>query len=86
MAQKSGRVASFTADALAPSLNPPAIYGQIEFEGGGRYLMDLTDCGLFEVKTGMAVSMSFRRKYWDEKRGVCGYFWKAVPQREVANG
>ncbi len=86
LAQKSGRVASFTADALAPSLNPPAIYGQIEFEGGGRYLMDLTDCGLFEVKTGMAVSMSFRRKYWDEKRGVCGYFWKAVPQREVANG
>lgn len=86
LAEKSGRLASFTADTLAPALNPPAIYGQIEFEGGGRYLMDLTDCGLFEVKTGMAVAMSFRRKYWDQKRGVSGYFWKAVPQREVSNG
>jgi 3-hydroxy-3-methylglutaryl CoA synthase len=85
-ADKSGRVASFTADMLASSVNPPAIYGHIEFEGRGRYLMDLTDCELSEVKAGLPVVMSFRRKYVDEKRGIRGYFWKAVPKREVSHG
>jgi uncharacterized OB-fold protein len=80
---KDGRVFSFTGDMLAPSLNPPAIYGQIEFEGGGKYLFDLTDCLLEEVKTGMTVSMSFRRKLKDHKRGITGYFWKAIPKKEV---
>jgi hydroxymethylglutaryl-CoA synthase len=85
-ADKTGRVASFTADMLASSVNPPAIYGQIEFDGGGKYLMDLTDCDLDEVKAGMNVVMSFRKKYSDDKRGIRGYFWKAVPKREVDNG
>ena len=85
-ADKTGRVASFTADMLAASVNPPAIYGQIEFDGGGRYLMDFTDCDLSEVKSGLPVVMSFRRKYVDEKRGVSGYFWKAVPKKEASHG
>ena len=80
---KVGHIASFTGDMLAASLNPPAIYGQIEFEGGGKMMFDLTDCDLDELATGMAVSMSFRRKYYDEKRDISGYFWKAVPMKEV---
>jgi 3-hydroxy-3-methylglutaryl CoA synthase len=80
---KIGRIASFTGDMLAASLNPPAIYGQIEFEGGGKMMFDLTDCNLDELKTGMPVTMSFRRKYYDEKRDISGYFWKAVPVKEV---
>jgi hydroxymethylglutaryl-CoA synthase len=80
---KTGRIVSFTGDMLSPSLNPPAVYGQVEFEGGGKYLFDLTDCDLKDVKTGMSVVMSFRRKYRDEKRGISGYFWKAVPKKEV---
>ena len=80
---KVGHIASFTGDMLAASLNPPAIYGQIEFEGGGKMMFDLTDCDLDELATGMAISMSFRRKYYDEKRDISGYFWKAVPMKEV---
>ena len=80
---KIGRIASYTGDMLAASYNPPAIYGQIEFEEGGKYMFDLTDCDLEELKTGMAVSMSFRKKYYDQKRDISGYFWKAVPAREV---
>jgi len=81
---KIGRIASFTGDMLSPSLNPPAVYGQVEFEGGGKYLFDLTDCDLEDVKTGMRIRMSFRRKYRDEKRDISGYFWKAVPCKEVS--
>lgn len=80
---KTGRIASYTGDMLAPSLNPPAIYGQIEFEEGGKFMFDLADCNLNDLATGMPVSMSFRRKYFDQKRDISGYFWKAVPMKEV---
>jgi len=80
---KTGHIASYTGDMLAASLNPPAVYGAIEFEGGGKFYFDFTDCDLDGLATGMAVSMSFRRKYHDEKRDISGYFWKAVPIKEV---
>jgi uncharacterized OB-fold protein len=79
---KVGQIASYTGDMLAASLNPPAIYGQIEFEGGGKFLFDLTDCDLDALSTGMSVTMSFRRKYYDKLREISGYFWKAVPVKE----
>lgn len=81
---KTGRIASFTGDNLAASLNPPAIYGQVTFEPGGKYMFDFTDCDLEALSTGMAVEMSFRKKYADAKRELTGYFWKAVPKREEA--
>ena len=80
---KRGRLVSFTGDLLAASLNPPAVYGQVMFEGGGKYMCDFTDCDMEELSTGMPVSMTFRRKYYDKKRGVSGYFWKAKPLKEV---
>ena len=79
---KLGHIASFTGDNLAASLDPPAIYGQVEFEGGGKYMFDFTDCMLDELSPGMPVTVSFRRKYYDEKRDISGYFWKAVPVKE----
>ncbi len=79
---KVGYIESFTGDMLAATLNPPAIYGQIKFDGGGKMMFDFTDCDLDVLKTGMSVSMSFRRKYYDEKRDLSGYFWKAVPFKE----
>ncbi|MCJ7772901.1 MAG: zinc ribbon domain-containing protein [Desulfobacterales bacterium] len=80
---KIGKIASFTGDMLAASVNPPAIYGAVEFEGGGKFYFDFTDCDLGSLKTDMPVYMSFRRKYFDERRDISGYFWKAVPQKEV---
>lgn len=81
-ADKIGQVTSFTGDMLAASVNPPAIYGQVEFEGGGKMMFDFTDCNLYELETGTEVSLSFRRKYYDEKRDISGYFWKAVPVKK----
>ncbi len=81
-ADKKGHIFSYTGDLLAASLNPPAIYGLVDFEGGGRYMFDFTDCELDSLKVGMPVQMSFRRKQTDEARGHYGYFWKAVPVKE----
>ncbi|MBW1924157.1 MAG: SDR family NAD(P)-dependent oxidoreductase [Deltaproteobacteria bacterium] len=74
-----GRVKTFTGDMLAVSVDPPHIYGMIQFEGGGRFLADFTDCELDDVWVGQPVRMSFRRRYVDEQRGFSGYFWKAIP-------
>ncbi|RJQ83287.1 MAG: hydroxymethylglutaryl-CoA synthase family protein [Desulfobacteraceae bacterium] len=81
---KQGQIASFTGDNLAASFNPPAIYGQVAFAPGGKYMFDFTDCELDCLSTGMKVEMSFRKKYFDQKRDITGYFWKAVPKTEEA--
>ena len=77
---KQGVIKSYTGDMLAVSVDPPAIYGLVQFEGGGRALYDFTDCELGDVKVGQPVKMSFRIKYYDNARDFHGYYWKAVPQ------
>lgn len=79
---KKGRILSYTGDMLAASSDPPEMYGNVEFDGGGRCMMNFTDCTLHDLRVGMPVSLSFRLKYYDPKRDIHGYFWKAVPRRE----
>jgi 3-hydroxy-3-methylglutaryl CoA synthase len=73
------KVVAVTGDMLAVSVEPPAVYGMIDFEGGGRMPADFTDCELHKVKVGQPVTVSFRKRYFDKKRGFTGYFWKAIP-------
>jgi 3-hydroxy-3-methylglutaryl CoA synthase/NAD(P)-dependent dehydrogenase (short-subunit alcohol dehydrogenase family)/putative sterol carrier protein len=73
------KVKTFTGDLLAVSVDPPQIYGMVQFEGGGRFMADFTDCELDDVYVGQPVTLSFRLRYVDEQRGFSGYFWKAVP-------
>jgi uncharacterized OB-fold protein len=80
--EKEGKIITFTGDWLAVSVDPPAIYGMVQFEGGWRTLLDFTDCDLGSVKVGQPVRMSFRKRWYDKERGFHGYFWKAVPQQE----
>jgi uncharacterized OB-fold protein len=79
---KRAYLRGFTGDNLAFSLAPPAIYGRVEFEGGGVYYFDITDTDLESVKVDMPVEMSLRKKYTDPRYGWYDYFWKAVPVRE----
>ncbi len=78
-ADKSGRLFSYTSDSLAFSVSPPEMYGVIDFEGGGRYLLDITDAEAESLRIDMPLEMTFRRRYWDEGHGIHGYFWKAKP-------
>lgn len=79
---KTGRVFSFTSDLLAFTPSPPAVCAVVDFEGGGRYWFDVTDCEVESMAIGMPVEMSLRRRYVDERGGIIGYFWKAIPIRE----
>ena len=79
---RTGTVFSFTSDLLAFTPSPPAVCAVVDFEGGGRYWFDVTDCEVESMAIGMPVEMSLRKRYVDERGGVVGYFWKAVPVRE----
>ena len=78
---RRGKLFTYTSDLLAFSPSPPAIYGFVDFDGGGRWMFDLNDCDLESVHVGMTLEMSFRRKYRDVARGIHGYYWKAIPVR-----
>ncbi|SHF42867.1 3-hydroxy-3-methylglutaryl CoA synthase [Desulfacinum infernum DSM 9756] len=76
---KSARIFSYTGDNLAFSLDPPQIYGIVDFDEGGRMMLDFTDCSLESIRVDQPVELHLRRKYHDAQRGVHTYFWKAVP-------
>lgn len=73
------KINSYTGDLLAVSIDPPHKYGMVQFEGGGRFMADFTDCDLEELQVGLPVQMVFRRRFADKERGFTVYFWKAMP-------
>jgi 3-hydroxy-3-methylglutaryl CoA synthase len=81
LADRPARILSWSAEYLSWHPAPPHHYGQIDFEGGGRILMDFTDLDVGEVDAGTAMEMVFRIKDVDERRGFTRYFWKATPVR-----
>jgi 3-hydroxy-3-methylglutaryl CoA synthase/uncharacterized OB-fold protein len=68
---------TYTIDHLAFSMSPPNVAAVIDFDGGGRYASELTDCDPDEVAVGSRVEMTFRRLY--TSGDVHNYFWKARP-------
>jgi 3-hydroxy-3-methylglutaryl CoA synthase/NAD(P)-dependent dehydrogenase (short-subunit alcohol dehydrogenase family)/putative sterol carrier protein len=78
-ADRIAKVKTYTSDLLSVSVDPPAMYGMVQFEGGGRFMADFADCVFEDVYVGQPCTLSFRRRYTDKGRGFSGYFWKAVP-------
>uniref|UniRef100_B0T3Q3 ChsH2 C-terminal OB-fold domain-containing protein n=1 Tax=Caulobacter sp. (strain K31) TaxID=366602 RepID=B0T3Q3_CAUSK len=84
LADLRARVVTFTADHLAFSPDPPGCYGMIDFDGGGRMMVDMVDLDEDGLKVGDPVRMMFRLKR-DDVRGFKHYFWKAAPDYRPAN-
>ncbi len=78
-ASLTGKVMSYTADRLTYSPDPPTYFGMVEFDGGGRMMMDFTDVDPAKMDVGLPVKMMFRVKDYDSNRGFRRYFWKAAP-------
>lgn len=82
MSAVQGRVKTWTADRLTFDWNPPAYFGMVEFEGGGRLMMDFTEVEPGAIETGVPVSVHFRIRQFDNQRGFRKYFWKATPVQQ----
>lgn len=42
-------------------------------------MFEFADCTLDDLQVGKPVEFTFRIKYYDPKRDITFYFWKAVP-------
>lgn len=71
----AGSVATFTVDRLAYSPAPPVVGAVVDFDGGGRYTLELADGGADRIAVGSRVGLTFRRLH--SAGGVHNYFWKA---------
>ena len=80
MADATGTVVTSTIDRLAYSPSPPIVFAIVDFDGGGRYPVELTDTDPDEIRSGSRVEMTFRRLFSAD--GIHDYFWKARPVRE----
>ena len=79
MADETGKVKTWTADRLTFDMSPPAYFGMVEFDAGGRAMMDFTDVEPESFDVGTPVAIRFRIKQFDKHRGFRRYFWKASP-------
>ena len=80
LADVLGTIVTYTVDRLAYSPSPPVVFAVVDFDGGGRPPVELTDVDADDVAIGGRVEMTFRRLFTAD--GIHNYFWKARPVRE----
>jgi hydroxymethylglutaryl-CoA synthase len=79
LANKRGTLFTFTVDFLNADPDPPSVMCVVDFEGGGRNYMMMTDRNPADVRIDMPVDMTFRMLY--EAEGFNNYYWKCRPVR-----
>jgi uncharacterized OB-fold protein len=75
MASAVGTIVTFTIDRLAYSPSPPIVFAVVDFDGGGRLPVELTDVDVAQVRAGARVELTFRRLFTADD--IHNYFWKA---------
>jgi len=78
-ADSEATIATYTIDHLSYSASPPIVFAIVDFDGGGRFPLELTDVDPTTVGIGDKVVMTFRKLYTAD--GIHDYFWKAKPVR-----
>jgi 3-hydroxy-3-methylglutaryl CoA synthase len=79
LADKSAKLFTFTLDYLNADPDPPTVMSVVDFEGGGRAYLQMTDRNPADVRIDQPVEMTFRRLY--EAEGFKNYYWKCRPIR-----
>jgi hydroxymethylglutaryl-CoA synthase len=79
LADKKAWLFTYTVDFLNASPDPPSVMTIVDFAGGGRAYLMMTDRNPAEVKIEQEVEMTFRRLY--DAEGFSQYYWKCRPVR-----
>jgi hydroxymethylglutaryl-CoA synthase len=79
MADVQGTIALLTIDRIAYSPSPPITFAVVDWDGGGRLPVELTDVDAKDLKVGDRVEMTFRHLFVSDE--IHNYFWKARPVR-----
>ena len=76
---KRANLFTYSMDYLGPTPDPPLVLSIIDFDGGGRTLIQMTDRDISKVKPGIPLELSFRLLHVVE--GIHNYYWKCLPVR-----
>jgi hydroxymethylglutaryl-CoA synthase len=79
LSDRKGTVLSYTNDVLAYSIDPPLSVAIVDFDGGARALLDVTDRDPNELQVEMMVEPTFRKLQYT--KGLYNYAWKVKPSR-----
>ena len=79
MSEVEGTIALFTIDRIAYSPSPPITFAVVDFDGGGRHPVELTDVDVADLAIGDRIEMTFRKLFTSDE--IHNYFWKARPVR-----
>jgi 3-hydroxy-3-methylglutaryl CoA synthase/uncharacterized OB-fold protein len=79
MADVQGTIQIITVDRIAYSPSPPIMFAIVDFDGGGRLPVELTDADVDALAIGDRVEMTFRKLFTADD--IHNYFWKARPVR-----
>jgi 3-hydroxy-3-methylglutaryl CoA synthase/uncharacterized OB-fold protein len=80
MADVRGTIALLTIDRIAYSPSPPVAFAVVDWDGGGRLPVELTDVDADSLQMGDRVEMTFRKLFTSDE--IHNYFWKARPLRD----
>lgn len=78
-ADKQAKIVTFSHDNLAVSPDAPTTLAAIDFDDGGRIMMDVTDRDISQIQVGSSVEMTFRK--FRNTSGITVYWWKSRPLR-----
>jgi hydroxymethylglutaryl-CoA synthase len=79
LADRRGKLFSYSKDNLGPSQDSPIILCIIDFDEGGRFYAQMTDRDPDKVELEMPVELTFR--WMHSERGIRNYYWKCRPLR-----
>jgi 3-hydroxy-3-methylglutaryl CoA synthase/uncharacterized OB-fold protein len=78
LSRASATIRTFSVDRLAYSPNPPMVAAVVDFDGGGRLEVEMTDTDPAALQVGTRVDMTWRRRH--SSGGIHNYAWKAIVQ------
>src|SRR5262245_4480257 len=81
LADKPATLFTFTLDYLNADADPPTVMSIVDFEGGGRAYLQMTDRNPAAVHIDQPLEMTFRRLY--DAEGFTNYYWKCRPVRRA---
>lgn len=79
LADRQGKLFTYSKDFLGPSLDSPVILSIVDFDEGGRFYAQMTDRDPDKIEDEMPVELTFR--WMHSERGIRNYYWKCRPLR-----
>jgi len=76
---KKAAVFTYGIDYMTPNPDPPRVFSVVDFDGGGRMWLDMTDKDENELEISMPVEVTLRKLFTLE--GIHNYYWKSMPAR-----